>query len=147
MDKIKVKKLSEGAVLPKRATLGSAGYDLCACIDAPVRIMPNEIKKINTGIAIEIPENNIVGLVYARSGISSKFGIAPVNCVGVIDSDYRGELIVPLINHSEKEYIINPLDRIAQLVFTPVFTPDVIEADELSDTARGCGGFGSTGKK
>lgn len=147
MDQIKMKKLSESAILPKRATSGSAGYDLCACTDSPVTIKPNEIKMIKTGIAIEIPQNNIVGLVYARSGISSKFGIAPVNCVGVIDSDYRGELIVPLINHSENNYTISPSDRIAQLVFTPIFTPEVVEADSLSDTVRGEDGFGSTGKK
>ena len=108
MNKMNVKRLRPTAQLPSRATGGSAGYDLHADLDAPLSIRPGEIKKIPTGIAIAIGDNNAVGLVYARSGLASKFGIAPINCVGVIDSDYRGELLVPLTNHGMEEYVIRP---------------------------------------
>lgn len=144
--KLYVKKLREGATLPKRATVGSAGYDLCCLTDEPIVVSPNERKLIPTGIAVEIPENT-VGLVYSRSGLSLKHGIHMANDVGVIDSDYRGELKVPIHNRSDVDYTISNGDRIAQLVITPIFTPETEEVDELSDTVRGEGGFGSTGKK
>ncbi len=144
---LKIKKLTPDAVVPTRATRGSAGYDLYANVDGPVTIKPNEVIKIPTGIAIGIESSAYVGLVYARSGLSTKNLIAPVNCVGVIDSDYRGELMVPLINHGDTDYTFQRNDRIAQLVISPVFTPQLIVVDELDDTVRGIGGFGSTGLK
>lgn len=144
MKTLKIKKLSPNAVVPTRATSGSAGYDLYANIDAPLTIKPNEVIKVPTGIAIGIESSEYVGLVYARSGLSSKNLIAPVNCVGVIDSDYRGELLIPLINHSDKEYTFNKNDRIAQLIIAPIFTPELIVTDELDPTDRGESGFGST---
>ena len=144
MNKMNVKRLRPTAQLPSRATGGSAGYDLHADLDAPLSIRPGEIKKIPTGIAIAIGDNNAVGLVYARSGLASKFGIAPINCVGVIDSDYRGELLVPLTNHGMEEYVIRPGDRIAQLLLAPIYTPELEETDSLDETDRGDGGFGST---
>ncbi len=145
-NKLYVKKLREGAMLPKRETVGSAGYDLCCLTDEPITVLPNERKLIPAGIAIEIPEGT-VGLVYSRSGLSLKHGIHMANDVGVIDSDYRGELKVPIHNRSDVPYIINCGDRIAQLVLTPILTPEVEEVNELSETVRGEGGFGSTGKK
>lgn len=141
---LKVKKLTSDAILPTRATVGSAGYDLYANIAQPLTIKPNEVVKIPTGLAIELESPQYVGLVYARSGLSSKNLIAPVNCVGVVDSDYRGELLIPLINHGNVDYIFHDGDRIAQLVIAPVFTPEIVEVAKLSDTARGEGGFGST---
>lgn len=144
MEILKVKRLTSTAVLPARQTAGSAGYDLCA--DADLVLRPRERVKVPTGIAIGIGDPNIVGLVYARSGLAAKFGIAPINCVGVVDSDYRGELLVPLTNHGTEDFVISRGDRIAQLVLAPVFTPALVEVDELDDTARGAGGFGSTSK-
>lgn len=141
----KIKRLRESAVIPKRATASSAGYDLCACVESEITINPGETKLIPTGIAAALPEGS-VGLIYARSGLGIKHGIIPANAVGVIDSDYRGEIAVGLYNHSEKPYTLSPNERIAQLVITPVFTPDITEADELDETVRGGGGFGSTGK-
>lgn len=145
-NKLYVKKLREGAMLPKRETVGSAGYDLCCLTEEAITVLPNERKLIPTGIAIEIPECT-VGLVYSRSGLSLKHGIHMANDVGVIDSDYRGELKVPIHNRSDVPYTINCCDRIAQLVVTPILTPEVEEVNELSETVRGEGGFGSTGKK
>lgn len=142
---LKIKKLTADAIVPTRATQGSAGYDLYANIPSPLTIKPNQVIKIPTGIAIELESSEYVGLVYARSGLSSKSLIAPINCVGVIDSDYRGELTVPLVNHSDVDYTFNPNDRIAQLIIAPVFTPQIVVVDELEDTQRGKGGFGSTG--
>ena len=121
-----IKKLKENAVIPARQTEFSAGYDLCACTDAPVTIKSAEVQG----------EKNCVLLIYARSSLASKFGIAPANCVGVVDWDYRGEIICALHNSSDKDYTINSGDRIAQLVITPVFTPEVEEVTELSDTER-----------
>lgn len=141
----KIKRLRENAVLPMRATENSAGYDLCACIDGEITLSPGETKLIPTGIAAALPENS-VGLIYARSGLGIKHGIIPANAVGVIDSDYRGEIAVGLYNHSDEPYTISPNERIAQLVITPILTPDVQETQELDDTSRGAGGFGSTGK-
>ncbi|MFZ2539248.1 MAG: dUTP diphosphatase, partial [Oscillospiraceae bacterium] len=126
MEILKIKKLTPDAIVPTRATKGSAGYDLYAAIDAPVTIKPNEVIKIPTGIAIALESPAYVGLIYARSGLSSKNLIAPINCVGVIDSDYRGELIIPLINHGNTDYTFQKNDRIAQLVIAPVFTPELV---------------------
>lgn len=139
------KKLREGALLPKRATEGSAAADLFACIDAPVELAPGETKVIPTGIAISVPEG-FAALIFARSGLGIKHGIVPSNCVGVVDSDYRGEVCVGLYNHSAAPYTVNPGDRIAQMAVVPVLAEDFAEAEELSETERGAGGFGSTGK-
>lgn len=142
-----IKKLNENAVVPKRQTEFSAGYDLSACCGEPITVKAGETVKVHTGVSMEIEgDKNTVGLIYARSGIATKFGIAPANCVGVIDWDYRGELIVALHNSSGSDFVINHGERIAQLVLAPVFTPDVEVVEELSDTARGAGGFGSTNK-
>lgn len=144
---LKIKKLNENAIIPKRATSGSAGYDLSACLDAPLEILPHEIKKIPTGISCELVSDiDAAMLIYARSSLATKHGITLANCVGVVDSDYRGEIIVAVINQSDKPYTIEHGERIAQLVITPVLLPEVEEAQELSDTTRGAGGFGSTGK-
>ena len=145
--KLLIKKLSENAVVPQRQTEFSAGYDLSACCDEPITVKAGQTVKVHTGVAMEIDgDKNTVGLIYARSGIATKFGIAPANCVGVIDWDYRGEVIVALHNSSENDFVINHGERIAQLVLAPVFTPDVEVVTDLSDTTRGAGGFGSTNK-
>lgn len=143
---LKVVKLRENAKIPFRATVGSAGMDLSACLDAPVTIAPGELKKIPTGIAIGLPGPDTVGLIFARSGLAVKHGVTLSNSVGVIDSDYTGELIVGLCNVGNEPYTIQPEERIAQLVVMPVLTPRIAVVDELHQTARGTGGFGSTGK-
>lgn len=145
MEKIKVKRLREGAVIPTYGTEFSAGADLYACLDEAVTIEPGETKAIPTGIAVELPAGT-AGLVFARSSLGTKRGLAPANKVGVIDSDYRGEMMVVLHNHGKVTQQIAPGERVAQLLVVPVFTPGFIEAEELSDTLRGAGGFGSTGK-
>ena len=142
---VKIKRMDSRAVLPKRATQGSAGYDLCALLDQDTLIYPNQPIKIHTGIALSMPDNTMVGLVYPRSGLASKFGLIPSNCVGVIDSDYRGELMVSITNLSQNVYVMKPGERIAQLVFAPVLLPDFEETEQLEETERGAGGFGSTG--
>lgn len=142
--KIWFKKLDEKAVAPQYGTEFSAGADLHACMDGAVVIEPHETQFIHTGLAMEIPEG-CVGLIYARSGLACKKGLAPANKVGVIDSDYRGEIMVALHNHSERELVVHSGDRIAQLVITPYYYGDFDEAAELEDTVRGDGGFGSTG--
>ncbi|MBD5082293.1 MAG: dUTP diphosphatase [Ruminococcaceae bacterium] len=142
---IKTKCLREGAKLPFRATEGSAGADLHACIEDDIIIEPNKIKMIPIGIAVEIP-SGYCGFVYPRSSLGSKFGITLPNSVGVIDSDYRGELCVPLINHGDNDFIVRNGERIAQLVIMPVENPIYEFSEELSTTERGIGGFGSTGK-
>lgn len=147
MSVLKIKKLRDDAKIPFRATDGSAGMDLYACIDEAVEIMPHEIRVIPTGIAIELESADYVAYIYARSGLAIKNGIAPANCVGVIDSDYRGEICVGLLNQTEKAFTVNPEERIAQMVISPVILPTIEVVDELSDTQRGAGGFGSTGKK
>ncbi|MEG0614577.1 MAG: dUTP diphosphatase [Oscillospiraceae bacterium] len=143
---LKIKRLKSGAVLPKRATAGSAGYDLCACIDKDVQIFPDEIKKIPTGIASGLSDENFVILLYARSGLAANFGLTLANCVGVVDSDYRGEIVVPLINLGKEIITISSGERIAQMVVAPVCLPTISEVDEIPETLRGDGGFGSTGK-
>ena len=142
---LKIKKLRDTAQLPHNATGGSAGYDLCAALDAPVEIAPGQTVMIGTGFAMQI-EPGYAGMVFARSGLGIRKGIIPANCVGVIDSDYRGEVMVGLYNRSDKTFTVQPGDRVAQLVLMPVYTPPVQECDELDDTARGAGGFGSTGR-
>ena len=142
--KINIKKLNERAIIPTYGSDYSAGADLYALTDEEISVKPFETVFVHTGLAIEIPEG-YAGLVYARSGLACKQGLAPANKVGVIDSDYRGELIVALYNQSCEEKKINYSDRIAQLVVTPFLKCVFSEVEELSDTARGEGGFGSTG--
>ena len=142
---LKLKKVRPEAQLPQRQTEGAAGYDLCACLEAPVTLEPGEGFSFPTGFAAEIPQG-LVGLVFCRSGLAVKYGVSLPNCVGVIDSDYRGELIVPLRNFGDKPYTVQPGERIAQLVIIPVCLPLLEEAEELSSTQRGTGGFGSTGR-
>lgn len=143
---MKIKKLDSRATIPTYGTKYSAGADIYAIVDAPIVIKPGETKLINTGLALEIP-NGYVGLVYARSGLASKNGIAPANKVGVIDSDYRGELMIALYNQSNSNYIVENGLRIAQLVITPYIQVEFEEVKELNSTERGQGGFGSTGLK
>lgn len=143
---LKIKKLRENAIVPCRATDGSAGMDLHACISEPITLEPFERATIPTGIATALQSNEYVILVFARSGLGIKHGIALSNGVGVIDSDYRGEICVGLQNSSNKSYTINPDDRIAQMVVMPVCLPEISLADELDETSRNTGGFGSTGK-
>jgi len=143
---LKIRKLREGAKIPRRATSGSAGMDLYACIDEPITLAPGQLAVVPTGIAIELPDNTCAAFLYARSGLGVKHGICLSNGVGVIDSDYRGEVCAGLCNVSDKPYVIEPDERVAQIVIAPVLTPDIIEVDELSDTQRGAGGFGSTGR-
>ena len=131
---------------PFYASAGAAAMDLHACIDEAVVIPAGKRVVIPTGLAIALPSPDYVALVFARSGLGIKHGIAPANCVGVIDSDYRGEVMVGLQNSGDTDYTVNPADRIAQLMITPVIQATVTMVDELDDTARGDGGFGSTGK-
>lgn len=147
MEKLFIKKMRDGATLPTRATDGSAGLDLYACIDAPVKIEPHKCVQIPSGIAVALPDKSCAAFVFARSGLARKHGIAPVNAVGVIDSDYRGEIIVGLVNHFDESYVIEPGDRVAQLVIMPVFTPEIEEVSKLDETLRGDKGFGSSGRK
>lgn len=142
----KVRRLRESAKLPFRATEGSAGMDLYACIDSPVTLGVGEKAVIPTGIAIELPSAELAAFVFARSGLAIKHGIGLLNGVGVIDSDYRGEICVGVINQLAEPYTIAPDERIAQLVIMPVSLITPVEAQSLDDTARGEGGFGSTGK-
>jgi len=142
---LKMKKLRENAKVPQYATSGSAGLDLSACIDEPLTLKPQERALVPTGLAVEI-ETGKVGLVFARSGISIKKGIALSNGVGVIDSDYRGEICCGLINLSNEAYVIQPSDRIAQMVITPYFCEEIMEVSELDETKRADGGFGSSGR-
>ena len=145
MNAICVKKLKASAKLPTYGSAGAAGADLYACLEESVVIAPGQTVMIPTGLAMEIPEG-CAGLIYARSGLACKQGLAPANKVGVVDSDYRGEFMVALHNHGDAERTVSHGERIAQLVITPVLTPGFTEVDELTDTARAGGGFGSTGK-
>ena len=141
--KVNIKKLNPDACIPTYGTEFSAGADLYSGMPEAVTVMPGTTEFIKTGIAMEIP----AGLIYARSGMACKKGLAPANKVGVIDSDYRGEIIVALHNHSDNPVTIEPKDRIAQIVLAPYITADFNEVEELDDTERGEGGFGSTGTK
>ena len=141
---IKIKKLRDFARIPERGTAGAAGADLYSASEGPVAVRPHETVMIPTGIAVELPEM-YAGLVFARSGLASKRGLAPANKVGLIDPDYRGEIMVALHNHGETEETVLPGERIAQFVVVPYVAADFVEADCLSETKRGDGGFGSTG--
>ena len=145
MPVIQVKKLNENAILPTYGSAEAAGADLYACMEESVTVQPGEVAWISTGIALEVPKG-CAGLIYARSSLGAKRGLAPANKVGVIDSDYRGEVKVVLLNHSNVPQSVAPGERIAQLVITPVLTPAYEEVEDLTDTTRGTGGFGSTGK-
>lgn len=139
-----IKKLKENATIPTYGSANAAGADLYACLDASITIEAGETVLVPTGLAMALPEG-YAGLIYARSGLASKRGLAPANKVGVIDSDYRGEVMVALHNHSKIATTIEPKERIAQLVITPYIAANFDIVDELDDTARGAGGFGSTG--
>lgn len=145
MSTIRVKKLHPNAILPTYGSAEAAGADLYACLDEGVTIEAGETVFIPTGLSLEVPKG-CAGLVYARSSLGAKRGLAPANKVGVIDSDYRGEIRVVLHNHGKVAQRVEPGDRIAQFIITPVLTPAYVETDCLSDTDRGRGGFGSTGK-
>ena len=145
MNPVRVKRVLEGAKLPTYGSAWAAGADLYACLVETVTIQPGETVFIPTGIALEVPQG-CAGLIYARSSMGAKRGLAPANKVGVIDSDYRGQVMVALHNHSALPQSVEPQERIAQLLLTPVYTPGFVETEELSDTQRGAGGFGSTGK-
>ena len=145
MEPVRVKKLKENAIMPTYGSVEAAGADLYACLSEPVTIQPGESVFVPTGLAMELP-NGYAGLIYARSGLACKRGLAPANKVGVVDSDYRGEFMIVLHNHGKTAQTIEHGERIAQLVITPVFTPGFLETDELTDTERSGGGFGSTGK-
>ena len=144
---LKIKKVRENAKIPTRATSGSAGMDLYACIDEPITLKKGDKAVIPTGIAIGLQNPQYAAFIYARSGLAIKHGIGLLNSVGVIDSDYRGEICVGVINQLKEPYTIQPFERIAQMVIQPVALPELVEVDELDDTDRGAGGFGSTGKK
>ena len=144
--KVEIKKLDERAIIPTYGTEFSAGADIYALLDEPVTIVPGETKLIHTGLAMAIPEG-LVGLNFARSGMATKRGLAPANKVGVIDSDYRGELMVALYNQGNMAQTVEHGDRIAQIIFMPYYTADFVLCDELDETVRGEGGFGSTGTK
>lgn len=145
MAPIPVKILREGAILPAYGSAEAAGADLYACLDTPVTIEPGKTAFIPTGIAMAVPVG-CAGLIYARSGLACKRGLAPANKVGVIDSDYRGEILVALHNHGAEAQTVEHGERVAQMVITPVLTPAYEAADSLSETERNAGGFGSTGK-
>lgn len=145
MEAIRVKKLKENAIMPTYGSEEAAGADLYACLTEPVTIQPGQSVFVPTGLAMELPRG-YAGLIYARSGLACKRGLAPANKVGVVDSDYRGEFMIVLHNHGGVPQTIEHGERIAQLVITPVFTPGFTEVEDLSDTLRAGGGFGSTGK-
>ncbi len=145
-EKVCIKLLDKNAILPTYGSIDAAGADLYANIKEKETIMPHETKFISTGVAMAIPKG-LMGLLFARSGLASKRGLAPANKVGVIDSDYRGEIIVALHNHTNKEQSIEPQERIAQMVFVPYIKGNFEIVDDLEETIRGTGGFGSTGTK
>lgn len=145
--KLEIKKLDERAVIPSYATSGSAGMDLYAVTDEDVTIDPQTRVLISTGLSIALESADYVAYIFPRSGLSIKQGITLANCVGVIDSDYRGEVKVGLINLSDKPYTVKCGDRIAQMVISPVVHPEITVCDSLNETERGEGGFGSTGKR
>lgn len=143
---LKLMRVREGAIIPKQATAGSAGYDLCACMDAPQTIEPGERCVFPSGLAAEIPAGT-AGFVFTRSGLGIKKGIHVTNGVGVIDSDYRGEIRIGLHNLSAEPYTVQPGERIAQMIIMPYFAPVIEEVTSLTETDRSAGGFGSTGTK
>lgn len=143
---LKIKKVRPGAVIPSRATPGSAGMDIYACIEEPLTLEPLGRALVPSGIAIELPDSGCVAYICARSGLAIKHGVTLSNCVGVIDSDYRGEVCVGLVNLSNDAYTVSPGERIAQMIISPVLLPSVTQVEELGETERGSGGFGSTGK-
>lgn len=144
--KVGIKKLSDNAVIPAYGSEFAAGADLYACVDGEITINPHQTVLIPTGIALELPLG-YAGLIYARSGLATKKGLAPANKVGVVDCDYRGEVKVALLNHTEVPQTVFAGERVAQLVIAPYLTAEFVEKDELSQTVRGAGGFGSTGSK
>lgn len=146
LSEIRIKLMRDGAKLPKRMTEGSVGCDIFASIEESVEIAPGETVLIPAGFALELPVG-VGAFIFARSGLGIKHGITPANCVGVIDSDYRGEVKVGLRNYSDKVFVVAPEERIAQMVIMPVILPEWKLCDELSDTVRADGGFGSSGKK
>lgn len=142
---INIKKLKETAIIPTRGSEYAAGYDLYACITSPVIITPHSTVKIGTGLAMEIP-HGYFGAIFARSGLATNQGLRPANCTAVIDSDYRGEWIIPLHNDTDVPQTIIPAERVAQMIVMPYLSVEFEETDKLSETNRGTGGFGSTGK-
>lgn len=146
MMNVKIKKLNENAIIPTRGSEYAAGYDLYACTTENIVIEPHSTVKVGTGLAIEIPDGYF-GAIFARSGIATKRGLRPSNCVGACDSDYRGEYIVALHNDTDVPQTIEPHERIAQLIVMPYLPVEFTEVEELTDTVRGSGGFGSTGVK
>ena len=142
---IKFKKLSDNATTPTRGSAAAAGWDLYAACEEPVTIKPHETVKVGTGLAFELPNNTFAG-IFARSGLATKRGLRPSNCVGVCDSDYRGEYIVALHNDLDQPQTIEPGERIAQMILLPFYQMDLQEVEELSETVRGEGNFGSSGK-
>ena len=146
MENIRFKRLNSMATIPSRGSEQAAGYDLYAAIEGPITIEPHTTTKIGTGLSFELP-NNTFGAIFARSGLATKKGLAPANMVGVCDSDYRGQYIVPLHNYSNEPQTIEPGERIAQLILLPYLPMTFVEADDLSDPDRGDDGFGSTGSK
>ncbi len=147
MNVLKIKKVRENAKIPTRATVGSAGLDLYACIDEPITLKKGETAVIPTGIAIGLQDPHYAAFIHSRSGLAIKHGIGLLNSVGVIDSDYRGEICVGVIKQTDPEYTIQPFERIAQMVIKPVELPEIVEVSDLDETDRGAGGFGSTGTK
>lgn len=145
--KLTFKKIDEKAVIPSRATEYSAGLDIYACLDEPVTIESGEIKMIPTGLTAMTDCNDVAMLIYPRSGLATKYGISLANCVGVVDSDYRGAWFIPLINHGKQPFIVEHGMRIAQLIPTKVLFPEIEISDTLTETERGGGGFGSSGLK
>lgn len=143
---VNVKKLRDNAIIPTQGSKYAAGYDLYAAIDTPITIKSGETVKIGTGLAFELPEGFFAG-IFARSGLATKQGLRPANCVGVVDCDYRGEVIVAIHNDSNKNTVIAPGDRIAQMILLPYQSMEFIEVSDLSETDRGDGGFGSSGNK
>ena len=146
MENIRFKRLNSMAIIPLRGSEQAAGYDLYAAIEGPITIEPHTTTKIGTGLSFELP-NNTFGAIFARSGLATKKGLAPANMVGVCDSDYRGQYIVPLHNYSNESQTIEPGERIAQLILMPYIPMVFEEVEELNDTQRGGQGFGSTGSK
>ena len=143
--KLIFKKIHKNAVIPSRATEASAGLDISACLDEPVVLEKGEIKMIPTGLKAQTDCTDVAMLIYPRSGLSSKYGVSLANCVGVVDSDYRGEWFIPLINHGKEPFTVTNGMRIAQLVPTKVLFPEIEVSESLDDTERGKGGFGSSG--